>query len=67
MNGVEKLKDWERLAGRKASVYGRVLTDVTLATEMQELAEFHQERVVALAQILGIDVKKEKGDKGNEA
>ena len=67
MNEVEKLKDWERLAGRKASVYGRVLTDVTLATEMQKIAEFHQERVVALAQILGIDVKKEKGDEGNEA
>ena len=62
MKEIEALKMLEGLAERKAAVYGRVLTDVTLATEMQDLAQFHVERVAALASLLGEDVPQENGD-----
>ncbi len=63
---VHKLKELERLASRKTSVYGRVLTDVTLAGEMQALTEFHQERMCALAGLLGEEIDLEK-EAENEA
>ena len=62
MKEIETLKMLEGLAERKAAVYGRVLTDVTLATEMQDLAEFHAERVASLATLLGEDVSQEDGN-----
>ena len=62
MKEIEKLKELEGLAGRKAAVYGRVLTDVTLAAEMQGLAQFHAERMDSLASLLGEDVKQENGN-----
>ena len=64
MAEVEELKRLEGLALRKASVYGRVLTDVTLAEEMQALAEFHGERLQALASLFGEDM--DMGAQGNE-
>lgn len=67
MNQVKELMQLERLAVRKAEVYGRVLTDVSLAGEMQALAKFHGERESALAQILGMDGKLDKVGDENEA
>ena len=67
MTCVEKLKRLEGLAQRKASVYGRVLTDVTLAEEMQALAEFHGERMQEIASLLGEEVKIQKEDAEDEA
>ena len=62
MKEIEALKMLEGLAERKAAVYGRVLTDVTLATEMQDLAKFHSGRMASLAGLLGEDVPQENGD-----
>ena len=67
MHGTEWLKGMETLAQRKASVYGRVLTDLTLAEEMQNLAQFHGERVQALAELTGEEVEKTDGGAGDEA
>lgn len=66
MAELKELKILEGLASRKAAVYGRVLTDIALAGEMQELKEFHEERMVALASLLGEEVTVSQGD-GNEA
>ena len=59
MSDVDRLKRLETLAERKASVYGRVLTDIALAEEMQEIAKFHRERKAALASLLGETVEKQ--------
>ena len=59
MSDVDRLKRLEELAERKASVYGRVLTDIALAEEMQGIAKFHQERKSALALLLGEEVEKQ--------
>ena len=67
MQGTEWLKGMEALAQRKASVYGRVLTDLTLAEEMQNLAQFHGERVQALAELWGEEVEKTDGGADDEA
>ena len=61
---MEELKRLELLASRKAAVYGRTLTDVTLAETMQKLSEFHQERAQVIAQCLGEEV--ENGGVENE-
>ena len=61
MEKLQRLKGLERLAMRKASVYSRVLTDISLANEMQSLAEFHAGRMESLAQLLGEEVAKESG------
>jgi hypothetical protein len=57
----------ETLAQRKASLYGRVLTDLTLAEEMQNLANFHGERVQALAELMGEEPEKMSGGAEDEA
>jgi hypothetical protein len=44
-----------------------VLTDVTLAEEMQALAEFHGERMQEIASLLGEEVKLQKEDAEDEA
>ncbi len=62
MREIEKLKQMEALAERKTNVYGRVLTDITLANEMQDLAKFHGGRAQSLADLMGVD-----GEDGNEA
>ena len=53
MREIKVLKRMEALAQRKAAVYGRVLTDVSLANEMQDLAKFHGGRTQSLADLLG--------------
>ena len=55
MRELEKLLEMETLAQRKASVYGRVLTDVRLSDEMQHLAKFHGDRAQEIADLLGVD------------
>ena len=55
MREIEELKRMEGLAERKAGLYGRVLTDVALANEMQDLAKFHGDRAQSLADLMGVD------------
>ena len=61
------LKRMETLAQRKASLYGRVLTDLTLAEEMQTLADFHGERMQSLAELIGEEPGKNGGNDSDEA
>lgn len=62
MRSVEKLKEMEGLAERKAALFGRTLTDAALADEMCKLADMHNERTQSLADLLGED-----GGESNEA
>ena len=62
MREIEKLKQMEALAERKAGLYGRVLTDATLANEMQDFAQFHGDRAQSLSDLIGED-----GGADNEA
>ena len=59
MEEVEALKKLEGLAVRKASLYGRVLTDIRLAEAMQELAKFHEDRKNSLAELMGEETSDE--------
>ena len=61
MENIERLKGLELLAMRKASVYGRTLTDVELANMMQALAKEHGLRAAALGALLGEKPQKDKG------
>ncbi len=63
--GLSILRRLEELAARKASVYGRTLTDQTLAEFMQELAQKHTERGAALAALEG-ELPKENEKQGGE-
>ena len=51
MRNIKRLTEMEGLAARKASLYGRTLTDVALANVMRDLAEFHGERVCSLGDL----------------
>ena len=51
MRNMKRLTEMEGLAARKASLYGRTLTDVALANVMRDLAEFHGERVCSLGDL----------------
>ena len=53
MRNMKRLTEMEGLAARKASLYGRTLTDVSLANVMRDLAEFHGERVCSLGDLAG--------------
>lgn len=53
MRNIKRLTELEGLAARKASLYGRTLTDVALANVMRDLAEFHGERVCSLGDLTG--------------
>lgn len=53
MRNIKRLTEMEELAARKASLYGRTLTDVALANVMRDLAEFHGERVCSLGDLTG--------------
>lgn len=59
------LRRLEELAIRKASVYGRTLTDMRLAEEMKSLAKWHEERLAVLASLEG-EVLPTKGENNNE-
>ncbi len=61
MENIERLKGLELLAMRKASMYGRTLTDVELANMMQALAKEHGLRAAALGALLGEKPQKGKG------
>lgn len=62
------LKRVEELAARKASVYGRTLTDQELAQYMQGLAERHTKRAQRLAELDGeMPEKTEKESDEDEA
>ena len=67
MQTLKELKKLELLGQRKASVYGRTLTDVQLSKWMQDLAKVHGERAQTLSSLLGEACKKETGDENNEA
>ena len=56
MRYIKSLIEMEGLAMRKASLYGRTLTDVALAEFMQELAELHAGRGNSLAELAGDSV-----------
>lgn len=74
MRNMKRLTEMEGLAARKASLYGRTLTDVALANVMRDLAEFHGERVCSLDDLAGgcgedgslDDVASGCGGDGNE-
>lgn len=57
---IEQLIEMEDLAEKKARIYSRLLTDVSLAKAMETLAEKHKERKSALCTLLS--GKKEKKD-----
>ena len=42
--GLKRLLDLERLAERKARIYSRLLTDVRLAKELEEMSSRHESR-----------------------
>lgn len=66
MQTLKALKKLELLAQRKASVYGRTLTDVQLSKLMQDLAKVHEERAQTLSSLLGEKCKMETEDENNE-
>ncbi len=43
----------EEMACKKARIYANTLTDAALAAEMQEIAALHEQRFVALTQMMG--------------
>ena len=66
--GLSILRRLEELAARKATVYGRTLTDQELAEFMQGLAEKHTERGMALAALDGaLPKENEKQGGGKDA
>ena len=67
MQSLKELKKLEILAQRKASVYGRTLTDVELSGLMQDLAKLHGERAQTLSSLLGEECRTETEDKTDEA
>ncbi len=67
MQAIKELEKLERLAQRKASVYGRVLTDVELAETMKQLACLHGERAERLSALLGEECKVKTEEGGDEA
>lgn len=67
MQTLKELKKLELLGQRKASVYGRTLTDVQLSKLMQDLAKVHGERAQTLSSLLGEACKTETGDEKDEA
>lgn len=50
---LQNLVALEALAEKKASIYARLLTEVTLAQKMETLAEAHKQRKQALQTLLG--------------
>ena len=67
MHTLKMLKKLELLAQRKASVYGRTLTDVQLSGLMQDLAKVHGQRAQTLSSLLGEACKTETEDEKDEA
>jgi hypothetical protein len=63
LNGLKKL---EILAARKATVYGRTLTDVRLARQMQDLAGLHGRRAQTLSALLGEECRAEIEEEKDE-
>ena len=49
---LKRLYLWEDLAEKKARIYARLLTEVSLAKDMEELAERHKERKTTLASMI---------------
>ena len=49
---LRRLYLWEDLAEKKARIYSRLLTEVSLAKDMEELAERHKERKTTLASMI---------------
>ena len=67
MQELDELKRLELLAARKANVYGRILTDVTLSKTMQEISAFHAERAKTVARLLGEEIEIKVGGDDHEA
>ena len=57
-----KMLQLEDLAGKKAKIYARLLTDIHLSEEMQGLALRHEERKELLAELLGRKVNKKQNE-----
>ena len=54
---LKSLVDAEDVAGKKAGVYAKLLTEPALAQAMDKIAKAHQERKQALLAFLGEDKK----------
>ena len=52
-SAIQQVVDVEGLAEKKADIYARLLTNPTLAKDMESLAKRHQERKTVLQQLLG--------------
>ena len=50
-DALRRLAILEDLAAKKASVYGKLLTDMRLADEMQKLSKNHEERKTLLVKL----------------
>ena len=50
---LQQLISVEDLAEKKASIYARLLTEVSLAQRMEKLANAHKQRKQALQALLG--------------
>lgn len=49
---LKKLCAWEELAEKKTRIYSRLLTEVSLAKSMEELANRHKERKTTLTSLI---------------
>lgn len=61
------LLDLEDLGAKKTKIYSRLLTDMALATEMEERAKRHDERKLAIEKLLYGKEQKRAKDKGMSA
>ena len=72
-NKMDKEKAWLTellsavcIAEKKARIYSRLLTDVSLAKAMEDLANRHETQKTTLQALLGEKTKKEKKSEGAE-
>lgn len=56
-NALKRLIEVEDVAGKKAGVYAKLLTEPSLAQAMEKTAKAHQQRKQALIALLGEEKK----------
>lgn len=54
-NALKRLIEVEDIAGKKAGVYAKLLTEPSLAQTMEKISEEHNERKQALLALLGVE------------
>ena len=64
---LKTLMGLEDLAEKKTKIYSRLLTDATLAKDMETFATRHEKRKETLEQLLYGESKKSKKQKGRYA